>query len=174
MYLKLLLPLLFISLASPKAFSEEAVTAPEVAPAPTPAPTTTGLSDSGKPKMSQAAYAIGGILGTYPIGFGVGHAIQGRWTEKGWIFTTGEIVSLGLIIAGAVDCVNDDFNNSINGSNGSCNSGLLTAGVIGFVGFRLWEIIDVWLAPVLDNRIAFTVTPATHQRPGMLIGQLTF
>ena len=42
-------------------------------------------------EISQTRYIIGGILGTYPIGLGVGHAVQGRWSQMGWIFTAGEL-----------------------------------------------------------------------------------
>ena len=37
--------------------------------------------------ISQGQYISGGVVGTV-FGFGIGHAIQGRWTKTGWIHTT--------------------------------------------------------------------------------------
>ena len=42
--------------------------------------------------VSKTNYYAGGALSILP-GFGIGHAVQGRWREKGWIFTAGEVVS---------------------------------------------------------------------------------
>lgn len=42
-------------------------------------------------EISTVSYVVGGVLGTYPVGLGIGHAIQGRWSQKGWIFTAGEL-----------------------------------------------------------------------------------
>lgn len=100
-------------------------------------------------EISTARYITGGILGTYPIGFGIGHAVQGRWTQGGWIFTAGEVGSLGLLLAGIAGCVDNAFN-SDNCSGGE--AALITTGIIGFVGFRIWEIIDVWAVPPGHNK----------------------
>src|SRR5690606_6489502 len=45
--------------------------------------------------ISQGQHVGGGLAAMF-IGFGVGQAVQGRWSDKGWIFTIGE----GLAIAG--------------------------------------------------------------------------
>jgi hypothetical protein len=102
-------------------------------------------------EIGTTAYVLGGVLGTWPLGFGIGHAIQGRYLEKGWIFTVGEVGSLGLMIAGIQNCT---YEYSFYGYwSGACqNNGLLTLGVIGFVGFRIWEIVDLWAAPPEINR----------------------
>jgi hypothetical protein len=99
-------------------------------------------------EISTARYVTGGILGTYPIGFGLGHAIQGRWSQNGWIFTAGESASLALLLGGALGCVN----NTVFGEDCSdLENAIMTVGVIGFVGLRLWEIVDVWAAPPSHN-----------------------
>lgn len=98
-------------------------------------------------EISTAQYVIGGILGTYPLGLGIGHAIQGRYSDKGWIFTAGELGSVAVALAGAGDCVS-----SYNSNNNSCSGGLVVLGVAGYIGFRIWEIIDVWAAPPEINR----------------------
>ena len=48
-------------------------------------------------EVSETNYYLGGVLGVLP-GFGIGHAVQGRWKDKGWIFTAGELTTaIGLI-----------------------------------------------------------------------------
>ncbi|MBS1968774.1 MAG: hypothetical protein JSU04_00610 [Bdellovibrionales bacterium] len=98
-------------------------------------------------EISNTAYIAGGLLSIYP-GFGIGHAVQGRYTDKGWIFTAGELGSIGLMIAGAGDC----WNSSSSSNGQTCNGGgAIVFGVLGFVGFRVWEIVDAWVAPPQIN-----------------------
>lgn len=98
-------------------------------------------------EISTTAYVVGGIIGTYPVGLGIGHAIQGRYLDKGWIFTVGELGSVALLVAGVGDC----YSAALGGYT-KCNSGLTWLGLMGYVGFRIWEIIDVWAAPPEINR----------------------
>jgi hypothetical protein len=101
-------------------------------------------------EISDTSYIVGGVLGTYPIGFGIGHVIQGRWSEQGWIFTAGEAASLGAILAGVSGCIRDsDFDTD---HCSGFNSTLIIGGLLGFVGFRVWEIVDVWATPPSQNR----------------------
>ena len=100
-------------------------------------------------EISTSRYITGGILGTYPIGFGVGHAVQGRWMQGGWIFTAGELGSLAFVVAGIAGCLDNAFD-SDNCSSGE--SALVATGIIGFLGFRIWEIIDVWAVPPDHNK----------------------
>lgn len=95
-------------------------------------------------EISTARYVTGGILGTYPLGFGIGHAVQGRWSQKGYIFTAGELISIGVLLAGASECTGD----LSRGGDCSSGAGTMTIGVLGFVAFRIWEIVDVWAAPL--------------------------
>ena len=109
-------------------------------------------------EISTARYVTGGILGTYPIGFGVGHAIQNRWSDKGYIFTWGELGSLGAVVVGAVGCMNrvaEDAADDDDDDEWSCSgldTALIVGGAIGFIGFRIWEIVDVWAAPPSHNK----------------------
>lgn len=98
-------------------------------------------------EISNTSYVIGGILGTYPFGLGIGHAIQGRYLDKGWIFTVGELSSAVLIFASLGDCWD-----SSSERWGSCSGGGVALGLTGFLAFRIWEIIDVWAAPIEINR----------------------
>jgi hypothetical protein len=102
-------------------------------------------------EISNASYIVGGILGTYPIGFGIGHAIQGRWYEQGQIFTWGELGSLAVAVSGAVGCINESTDGDDKWGCSDLESGLMIAGVAGYIGFRIWEIVDVWVAPLGHN-----------------------
>jgi hypothetical protein len=95
---------------------------------------------------------IGGGLVSLFFGFGVGQAVQGRYSDTGWIFTLGEAASMTAIFVGMVqafDCV-DDFEGS------SCNNDdsagfLLVGGLIGIGVFRIWEIVDAFSGPTRHN-----------------------
>lgn len=60
--------------------------------------------------------AAGAGLGTV-MGFGIGHAVQSRYTQRGWWFTVGEIGVWFVPGAGAL---------------------------VGFLGLKVWESWDVW------------------------------
>ena len=83
---------------------------------------------------------VGGLVGTV-IGFGSGHGVQSRYRRTGWIYTVGEVGSLGLV-AGAAAC---------SGSWG-CVYGLALSGATLFIGFRVAEAVDVWIHPAIHNR----------------------
>ncbi len=68
---------------------------------------------------------------------GAGQAHNGQW-GKGALMLGGGLVSVGLAVAGADEC----------DSSGDCS--LLTAGVVGLVGFWVWSMID---APVSASSI---------------------
>ena len=48
----------------------------------------------GKVYISQSRYITSGVASVFP-GFGIGHAVQGRWLEKGWKFTAGSSLVIG-------------------------------------------------------------------------------
>jgi len=99
-------------------------------------------------EISTGVTLIGGVVGTW-IGFGLGHAVQGTFNERGAIkFTVGEGVSFGLMVIGLASCTDYSSYDSRN-----CGAGIsiAVAGLLGYVGFRVWEIIDVWTAPAAHN-----------------------
>lgn len=91
-------------------------------------------------EIDPGIYVAGGLVGTFLAPFGIGQAIQGRWSDRGWVFTLGETASVGLIITGAIRLDQTD------------NGGVLVAGILGLVGFRIWEIVDLWVGPALHNQ----------------------
>lgn len=95
-------------------------------------------------EIDPGLYIAGALVGTFAAPFGIGQAVQGRWSEKGWIFALGEGLSIGVIIAGALR-----IDNSAGSSDGE---GLLVGGIFGLVGFRIWEMIDLWVGPPMHNQ----------------------
>jgi hypothetical protein len=88
--------------------------------------------------IHEAQYVGGGLVGTL-IGFGTGHAIQERYLNKGLIFTLGEF---GTQLFAAA-CFTS-----------GCPDGLFLASFAGFIGLRIWEIVDVWMIRSSGVRVA--------------------
>lgn len=106
-------------------------------------------------EISPEATFSGGMLGTF-LGFGLGHAAQGRYGELGWIFTAGEIASMTAMFTGLVRCLNGEYesNDDVVIRNNGCQGNeatLLIGGAIGFMVFRTWEMIDSWVGPTRHN-----------------------
>jgi hypothetical protein len=95
---------------------------------------------------------IGGGLASLFLGLGVGQAVQGRWSETGWIFTLGETASVVSLIVGASKQFNDCFDGQVGCRNQSDGDAYLIAGVVGIVVFRTWEVIDAFAGPPKHNR----------------------
>lgn len=89
-----------------------------------------------------------GLYGTI-IGFGMGQAVQDRYESIGWVFTVGDTVSLGLVLAGFASCNVNDFGFV---SCSQHDTTLMLAGGASFVAFRIGEIVDVWVTPKRHNR----------------------
>lgn len=115
-----------------------------------------------QPQMTQGQYLAGGLTSLF-VGWGVGHAIQGRYAERGWIFTLGEAASFGMFFGGygwaAANIIshterssrsNFDTRNSIPNMGGPAS--LMVAGGIAFTAIRIWEVIDAFAAPYSDSR----------------------
>lgn len=83
----------------------------------------------------------GGLVGTF-FGFGLGHAVQGRFSDRGWIFLLGEGASVASVMTFALTCVD-----GLESRTCDNNAGFLVAGLVGIVVFRVWEIVDVWGGP---------------------------
>jgi hypothetical protein len=110
-------------------------------------------------RVSTAQYVVGGITATV-FGFGVGAAIEGRYTKVGWIFTTGEVVfataALIDIYAHTVSSgLVAGFSSALGAPTPSnALSYIGPVGIIGLAGYgglRIWEIIDGWVSPPIQN-----------------------
>jgi hypothetical protein len=104
-------------------------------------------------EISSGAHIGGGVASLF-LGFGTGQAIQGRWSDTGWIFTLGEVASFTAMIAGLYrtfdDCV-DEFENTSDCDH-SDGPPLIIVGAIGFTVFHIWEIVDAFAGPAEHNR----------------------
>lgn len=99
-------------------------------------------------ELSTGRYVTGGVMSAV-FGFGIGHTIQGRWRERGWVFTVGGGASLLVTLVGAtaaIGCAGDS-------SKEQCDTsiGILVGGYLALMGFRIWEIADAFVAPPIHN-----------------------
>ena len=99
------------------------------------------ISQISQQKTIKNKIYIGGGITASLFGFGIGHYIQGRYLEKGWIFT---LLDVG-IIAGAYAFLRNWPDNTIviNGDPNIFTFCLLAVGI----GFRVWQTIDAWWLP---------------------------
>lgn len=119
---------------------------------------------SSKVPVPTGKYITGGILGS-TVGFGIGHGIQGRYQERGWIFTATQAAGLAMFLVG---CSSREEND--DGDKVCKNSGLAAAGLGVAIGFHVWEIVDVWSTarPVDDSAPVAMIAPISDA-PGVLI-----
>ena len=96
-------------------------------------------------------YITGGIL-SYAVGFGVGHAVQGRWSDQGWIYTVGESASLVAMVYGLAQMSGRQGFDQGPSQRQHRGENYFVAGIIALAGFRVWEVVDAWVAPPIHNR----------------------
>lgn len=102
---------------------------------------------------------IGGIAANFLFGFGIGQAVQGRWSEKGWIFTLGEGASIGLMIYGLVRAIEetdvatgDPRPLRVATANADAGATMALVGLVGYLGFHVWSLVDAATGPADHNR----------------------
>jgi hypothetical protein len=69
------------------------------------------------------------------IGYGLGHVVEGRWREKGWIFTVGETAATGLWIGGMMADMSCTQHCGYGGV-------AFATGMVALLGLRIWESVD--------------------------------
>lgn len=96
--------------------------------------------------LENPRYITGGVLGT-SIGFGLGHIVQGRWQEKGWIFTLGESASLITALGAGTLCITRNISSNVftgEDDDYSLACWITNLALASFVGFKIWEGVDLW------------------------------
>lgn len=132
---------------------------------------------------------VAGVMLALSPGFGLGQAVQGRWSERGWIFTFGEAAGIALMVYGANQekplC---DYNTPaleargvLAGSSGratqdSCGFGvrddarwMIYAGLGTYVALHIWEIVDSIAGPVEHNRQVRALRRRAGQQSGEVV-----
>jgi hypothetical protein len=94
--------------------------------------------------VSKDDYVVGGLVGSI-VGFGIGHAVQSRYKSKGWIFTAGE--GIGLLAAKGIP-------QAMIETTGHAKDYIKLAGWTLFLGFRLWQIVDLWVYTKPERNIS--------------------
>jgi hypothetical protein len=104
-------------------------------------------------EISDGAH-IGGAVASLFFGFGIGQAVQGRYSETGWIFTLGEAASFAALIYGVTQAFNDCFDIDNTSCDDGNNSGgvFIAGGLIGILVFRVWEVVDAFGGPPKHNQ----------------------
>jgi hypothetical protein len=121
-----------------------------------------------KGEYSDGQIVGGGLLGTF-FGFGLGHAVQGRFREKGWIFLAGEAVGGYFWMWSLFQCVTE----SIDGDD-DCNESMLVGSMVLVAVVRIWEIVDVWAYPARHNRRYRRLRNRLYQQQGPYRQQSTW
>jgi len=91
----------------------------------------------------------GALTGTI-IGFGLGHALQGRYSESGWKWTLGDAGTItAMAITADKDC-GDEIKDPYTGlthrncvSNGKSPT-VATVTALTWLGLRIWQSYDLW------------------------------
>jgi hypothetical protein len=89
----------------------------------------------------------GALLGAW-IGFGVGHAVQGRFGERGWTFLLLDTATVGLLTAGALNCVSIFGDTEPDQCDGDPT---LLVGLGMLLVVRTFETIDLLKGPSRHN-----------------------
>jgi hypothetical protein len=95
---------------------------------------------------------IGGGLASLLFGLGIGQAIQGRWTETGWIFTLGETATAGMFVWGFFDLFLNCWEGPCSDRRQTRDGWLIVGGLIGNTVFRIWDVVDAFQGPTTHNR----------------------
>jgi hypothetical protein len=96
-------------------------------------------------QVSRDGYVFGGLVGSI-AGFGIGHAVQGRYAQIGWAFTVGE--GLGILSWLTVPWIIQ-----ISGNQSIAPEVISKIGMAIFGGFRLWQITDLWVHTKPDRPV---------------------
>jgi hypothetical protein len=101
-------------------------------------------------EISAAEHIGGGIAGAL-VGFGLGQALQGRWTERGWLFTLGDTAAAVAVFWGGTRIAS----HCPAGEASGCDDpgvALAIGGALTLSALRIWQTLDAAIVPVAHNR----------------------
>ncbi len=94
---------------------------------------------------------IGGTVVAFFFGFGLGHAVQGRYMERGYLFTIGDAVTGFIFVNGMIKMFDCLFGSCTQAQEESMERWILV-GAISTTVVRTWEIVDAAVGPSTHNR----------------------
>ncbi len=118
-------------------------------------------------EISDGQHLGGAALAVF-MGFGIGQAVQGRWSDRGYIFTLGEIAAIAALIYGAAEMINNCDANLDTVCNSRGNDTGVAPFVVGLIGFsvlRIWEVVDSITGPIDHNTRLRNLRIRTGYRP---------
>jgi hypothetical protein len=98
-------------------------------------------------EISNGQTIVGGVAAIL-VGFGIGQSIEGRWLERGWMFTVVDTGAVALEAAGVIEVFS-------RGCNHACeNRGLTMLGTAAAIelGSRILQTWDAFTGPEAHNR----------------------
>jgi len=99
---------------------------------------------------------VGGTLTAFLFGFGLGHAVEGRWDDEGWKYTLVDSVGMAGFIGGAVTALSCDHNCTVPAT-------IFYGGMLAIMVSRYAQIYDTaWGARKHNDRLY-----ARRKRAGM-------
>lgn len=106
----------------------------------------------------------GATIGTV-IGFGLGHAIQGRYMDSGWKWTLGEIGTTVLASSTSSSDCSDGLPDPVSGTikkicvpNGK-DPNIALGTILFWLGVRVWQSYDLWSYPPRNSSTANSIVP---------------
>jgi len=107
----------------------------------------------------------GGAALAYMFGFGLGHAVQGRYEEVGWKFTVGELAAIGGLLYGVSMAIREDDQGRYYRDQLSPGETVMVVSLVGWGVLRVWQIIDTLTGPAAHNRKYNMVHWKAYGRP---------
>lgn len=115
----------------------------------------------------QPVKIVGGVVGTL-IGFGTGHIIQGRYWERGWIFTITDLVTEVL-------WVGSHFGDCASGHPDCHNTSMANFSTAALAVSRVWEAYDLFTHLKDPQAYVTVILPRPQEnRPPLLAAGWSF
>ncbi len=99
-------------------------------------------------EISNGRILTGGLVSTF-VGYGIGQAIEGRWTDTGWLFSVGETAASVAMVVGLARMTLSEEARCLQApcSNSSNDAGLFVGSLIALTALRIWDSVDAFAGP---------------------------